>query len=95
MQITFSARHFEASDKLEQFARKELLRLEKYYDGVMKVDIILEENGSKKEVEVRLNMLGKLLPTKMDGNDFYKMIPQAIDKIAKQIKATKSKTFSR
>ncbi len=95
MRITFSARHFDATDKLQTFAENEISRLKKHFDGVLHGEVVVEENGNLKQVEIRITMLGKTLPAKVEGNDFYKMIPKAVDKIEAQIKTTKSKAFGR
>ena len=95
MKITFAARHFTASDKLQAFATRELEHLQRYFNGDLAGDIILEESGSLKTVEMRINMLGKLLPVRVEGNDFYKIIPKAVDKLEKQLKAQKSKKYNR
>ncbi|MBM3328239.1 MAG: ribosome-associated translation inhibitor RaiA [Calditrichaeota bacterium] len=93
MKVTISARHFEASDKLQTFAVREVERLRKFFDGQATAEAILEENGSQKSVELRLTMLGKLLPARVEGADFYAIIPQAVEKIARQVKATKEKVY--
>lgn len=95
MKVTFSARHFEASEKLQQFAVSELNRLDKYFDGALSGEVVLEENANLKAAEMRLNMLGKVLPVRMEGSDFYKIIPRAVDKLEKQLKSQKSKLQSR
>lgn len=95
MKITFSARHFEASEKLQDFARKELGRVKKYFEGALEGEVILEEKGTLKAVDLRLNALGKRLIAQVEGEDFYKIIPQAVDKVEKQLKAAKSKVYNR
>jgi ribosomal subunit interface protein len=91
MKITFAARHFEASDKLQSFATTELERLSRYFNGSLTGDLILEENGSLKAAEMRLNMVGKILPVRVEGDDFYKIVPKAVDKLEKQLKAQKAR----
>ncbi len=93
MNIKFSARHFEATEKLRLFATKEIERLKRYFNGNLNADIILDDNGNIKTVELRLSMLGKLLPVRVEGTDFYKIIPQAIDKLERQVKSTKGKVY--
>lgn len=94
MKVTFSARHFEASDKLQKFAKDELLNLSKYFGGSVSGKVILEENGNLKAVELRLNVLGRILPSRVEGDDFYKIIPKAVEKVEKQLKSTKSKLYN-
>ncbi len=95
MKITVSIRNFEATEKLKTFANDELAQLVKYYDGEMSGEIVLVESNNLKKVEARVTMMKKVLPAQVEGNDFYKVIPAAMDKIKKQISSTKSKIRKR
>ena len=95
MKITFSARHFEASEKLQQFTTDQIRVLKKYFDGVLNAEVVLDEHGTLKEVEIRVTMLGKVLNAKTSGEDFYKVIPKAVEKIEVQVKSTKEKALGR
>jgi len=95
MKITFSARHFDATHKLQKFAKAELMRINKFSDKAPTAEAILEENGNLKVADMRINAYGKTLFAKMEGDDFYKIIPKAVDKLEKQLKAAKSKVYSR
>lgn len=95
MKVTFSAVHFEPTEKLQVFAVNELSRLERYFDGEISGEIILKQEGTLKVVEMRLNALGKVLPAKLQGKDFYKMLPKAVEKLETQLKAHKSKVYNR
>ena len=95
MKITLAVRHFDASQKLKDFASKELKRINKYFEGKINGNIILEENGNNKTVEMRISAFGKFFVSNNDGNDFYKIIPKTVDKIESQLKSAKSKAFGR
>lgn len=95
MKTTISVRHFEATEKLQQFANTELSELEKYFEGDLTAQLILDEAGNLKTVELRVTALGKLLPAKVEGSDFYKLIPKAVEKVEKQLKSVKSKLTGR
>ncbi len=95
MKITVSVRNFDATEKLKKFANDELDQLTRFYDGQMSGEMVLDEKNNLKTVEVRVAMLGKMLPAQVEGSDFYKIIPQAVKKIEKQIRSTKSKLYSR
>lgn len=95
MKITLSARRFEPTERLQTFARKEVNKLERYFDGDLSGQMILEENGSRKIFDVRLNVLGKVLPVRIEGNDFYKIIPKAVNKLERQLKSQKAKVTKR
>ncbi len=95
MKVTFSARHFDATAKLQDFAKKELSNLEKYFDNTNNAEIILEENGNLKIAYVRINAYGKVFTAQAEGSDFYKVIPKSVEKLQKQLKSTKSKVTNR
>jgi len=95
MKISFSARKFTASEQLQEFAEKELNRLEKYFDGTMSGEIILEEAGSLRSADIRLKVLSTVLTARMDGDDFYKLLPKVVEKIERQLKDLKTKLHDR
>ncbi len=95
MNITFSTRHFEASEKLQSFAMKEFQGISKFSDDIVSGGIVLEENGNQKETRLRLNVYGRELVSKAGGTDFYKIIPAAVDKLKTQLKSKKSKVANR
>ncbi len=95
MNVSFSARHFEATDKLRSFAVKELARVKRFAEEKASGEIILEENGNLKMVELRVSAFGRNLRAKADGPDFFKTIPKAVDKLEAQLKSTKSKLITR
>lgn len=95
MKIAFSARKFTASERLQQFAEKELNRLEKYFEGTMTGEIVLEESGNVKSADVRLKVLSSVLTARMDGDDFYKLLPKVVEKIERQLKDLKTKIQDR
>jgi len=95
MNISFSARHFEPTEKQRAFAVKELERLDKYAEEKVSGEIILEESGDRKIVEARVNAFGRKLNATADGPDFFKVIPKVVDKLTTQLKSTKSKLIDR
>lgn len=95
MNVKFSARHFEASDKLKNFAIEEVNRLKKYVENITSIDIVLDEAGSLKTAEIRVNVLGKVITSKGEDTDFYKMLPKVVDKLETQIRTAKDKAKGR
>lgn len=95
MKLTFSARHFEPTEKLQNFALKEVNKIRKYMSGDITGDVILEESRNRKIVDIRLNAMGKVFKSRLEDSDFYKIIPRAVDKLEKQLKVRKSKVYNR
>ncbi|NQU06218.1 MAG: ribosome-associated translation inhibitor RaiA [Calditrichaeota bacterium] len=95
MEITISTRRFEPTEKLLAYANKEIDKLGRYFDGDLSGTVMLDESGNRKIVEARITALGKVMTVQLEGNDLYKLIPKAVDKLASQLKSHKSKIRGR
>ena len=91
MQITFTARHFKASESLKQYAVNEIQRLQKFFDRIVHCDVILVKERSNLIADISLNVANGALAVKESSEDFYKSIDLAVDKLERQIKKFKSK----
>ena len=95
MEITISTRRFEPTEKLLAYANKEIDKLSRYFDGDLSGTVMLDESGNRKIVEARITALGKVMTVQLEGNDLYKLIPKAVDKLSRQLKSHKSKIRGR
>lgn len=95
MTFLFTARHFKAHDSLKQFAEAETQGLTRFYDGIIKAEVILSYDkpaNSIKNAEVIVHAKSNhTFTSKGATDDFKKSIEAAIDKIETQIKKFKDK----
>jgi putative sigma-54 modulation protein len=95
MTLIFTARHFKAHDTLKEFAEAELSKISKYYDGIIKSEVILsydKPTNSVKTAEVIVHANNHHTFTSKESSDDFKIsIESAIDKITTQIKKYKEK----
>jgi ribosomal subunit interface protein len=95
MTLIFTARHFKAHDTLKEFAEAELFKITKYYDGIIRSEVILsydKPTNSIKTAEVIVHANNHHTFTAKESSDDFKIsIESAIDKIAIQIKKFKEK----
>ena len=95
MKIIVSARHFDLTQPLKEFAHEKLSQLKKYFDQVIEVDLVLrvqEKKGKKHELaEATLWANGAVLHADADTTDMYASIQAVIDKLEKQLKRYKQK----
>ena len=94
MEILFTARHFKAHDTLRDYAHDAVRRLERYYDGIVRSDIILSyerSHNSLKVAEIHITVYGALLKAMEKSDDYHKSIDAAIGKLERQIQRYKSK----
>jgi putative sigma-54 modulation protein len=95
MNIKINAVKFSADQKLESFVNNKVLKLSKFYDGILGAEVFLrvvkpqaEEN---KVAEIRLEIPGYDLFAKKQSDTFEESVDMACDAIKKQITRHKEK----
>ena len=95
MKFTFTSRHFKAHDTLKEFALSEIEKINRFYDGVMKCEVILsfeKSTNSVKTAEVIVKINNHHTITAKDKtDDFNASIEGAVGKAINQIKKYKDK----
>jgi putative sigma-54 modulation protein len=98
MIFLFTARHFKAHDSLKQFAEAEIQRPSRFYDGIIKAEVILSYDkpvGSIKNAEIIFHAKNNhTFTAKESTDDFKKSIEAAMDKIEIQVRKFKDKLTS-
>lgn len=95
MNFTLTARHFKAHDTLKDFAQGEIEKITKYYDGIIKSEVILSFDkpaNSIKYAEVIVTTNNHHVYTaKEESEDFKISIEKAVEKVAVQVRKYKDK----
>jgi putative sigma-54 modulation protein len=91
MRITITVRHGKASDKLKEYAEKEVGRLKKYYDGIIVCEIILDYVKINQIAEINIGVYGTVLNSVVQSDDMYKSIGEAVTKLERQLEKYKAK----
>lgn len=91
MRIIFTARHGKASDKLREFAEKEVRRLKKYYDGIIDCEIVLDYVKLQQIADIKITVYGRVLNAAVRSEDIYKSIDDAVSKLERQLIKYKEK----
>jgi len=95
MKFTFTSRHFKAHETLKEFATSEIDKFTRYYDGIMKCEVILsfeKATNSVKTAEVVLKINNHhVITAKEKTDDFVASIEGAVDKVVSQLKKYKEK----
>jgi putative sigma-54 modulation protein len=98
MNFTFTSRHFKAHDTLKEIAQNEVDKINKFYDGIIKCEVILsfeKVTNSIKIAEFIVNSNNHhTFTAKEQSEDFKISIEGAADKIISQIKKYKEKLKS-
>lgn len=94
MKITVTSRRFKAPQSLVDYTKKALQKLERFYDGIIKADVILsyeKSTNSVKAAEVKIVVYGKVLTAFMRSHDFKESVDRAIEKVLARLKKYKDK----
>ena len=95
MDIKNNAVGFSASAQLEDFIQKKLVRLEKYNDAILGVDVALklekDDNLENKVAEVNVSIKGQDVFAKKNAKKFEEAIDELYDVIKRQLVKIKEK----
>tara|TARA_B110000240_G_scaffold72541_1_gene82484 strand:+ start:847 stop:1155 length:309 start_codon:yes stop_codon:yes gene_type:complete len=91
MQINVSGHHIEVTDSLRQYVETKLERLERHYDQITNVHVILrvEKQGQKAEATIRIQ--GSDIFAEAESDDLYAAIDMLVDKLDRQLIKQKEK----
>jgi ribosomal subunit interface protein len=94
MNIIVTSRHFKAHETLVGYARKSVGKLSRYYDGVIKGEVILSFEKKFKSVKIAEIILS-VYRTKLTGvgrsEDFHQSIDAACEKLRAQLTKYKAR----
>ncbi len=95
MNITVQSVRFTASEHLTQFTEQKVSKLEHFFDGIVKADVILKldksESSDNKIAEIRLKLPGGELFSKKQTRTFEEAVDLAYDALRKQLLKWKEK----
>ena len=97
MDINIKTTHFDADKKLLDFVQSKVNKLDKYFDGIIRSEVLLNFNKSKKkftenkEAKIKIEIPGSDLFAEKGATSFEEAIDLTIDALEKQVKKYKSK----
>jgi putative sigma-54 modulation protein len=91
MHINITARHFKLSEDIKSITEKEVLRLEKYYDGIIETDVILSWEKMDRLAEINIAVHGTILTAQDRSDSMKKAINGTVNKLERQLIRYKDK----
>lgn len=94
MNISFTSRHFEASENLKQFSKGSVEKLEHFFDRIVSCDIVLEPTSDPKQpqkADIIIKVPRKVITVSEKAESYEKAISAAVDVAVRQIKRYKQK----
>lgn len=86
MKLHVEERYTSDSDAIPQYVEKKVETLSRYFDRILKLDVILEVEGPAQRVQMMGYLVNhKVVKATAESNDMYASIDQAVDKIQRQL----------
>lgn len=91
MQLNLTGHHLEITDALNNYVASKLERLERHFDHVTNVHVILSVEKTRQKAEATINITGGQLFADSEDDDMYAAIDALVDKLDRQIRKHKEK----
>lgn len=91
MQISVTGRHLDITDSLRAYVESKFERLERHFDHVTHVHVILGIEKIKQKAEATVQLSGAKLFAEDQQEDMYAAIDGLVDKLDRQVKKHKDK----
>jgi len=91
MQINVTGHHIEVTDSLHDYIKNKFERLERHFDKVTNINVILNVEKLDQKAEATLNLKGNKIFAEAVNADMYASIDALLDKLDRQICKHKEK----
>lgn len=91
MQLNITGHHVDMTDSLHSYVEDKFERLERHFDNVTNVHVILSVEKLRHKAEATIHISGADLYADCEEADMYAAIDALVDKLDRQIKKHKEK----
>lgn len=91
MQISLTGHHVEITPALRDYAKSKMERLERHFDNVTNMHVILSVEKLRHKAEATVHLNGGNLYADATHEDMYAAIDALVDKLDRQVKKHKEK----
>ena len=91
MNLTTTARHFEASESLLEHTKRRMSKLSRFFDHIINVDVIMSVEKFRNIAEVNVHVNGHDFSAKEESEDMKVSVDKATKNLERQIKKFKGK----
>ncbi len=95
MNLSITARRFKLKDDLRSYVEEKAKKLDRFYDGIIDIEIVLGWEKLIRYTEMRINVNGKQIVIKEEAEELRKSFDLALDRAERQLKKFKEKIRSK
>ncbi|MGL1933642.1 MAG: ribosome-associated translation inhibitor RaiA [Fibrobacterales bacterium] len=86
MNVQFTARHFHASQELQDNMTADVQALSQFYNNIIDAHVILEQHKSSRSAEITVNILNKTVVAKAEEENMGKAVEKVLERMQRQLK---------
>lgn len=91
MQLNLTGHHVDITTSMRDYVTEKLARLERHFDHVTNVHVVLSVEKLRKKAEATVQITGNTLHAVSENEDMYAAIDSMVDKLDRQVKKHKEK----
>jgi putative sigma-54 modulation protein len=91
MQINLTGHHLDITDSLRNYVHDKFERIERHFDHINNVHVILQVDKVRQIAEAKMNVNGGEIFANSESEDMYSSIDSLIDKLDRQVIKHKEK----
>jgi putative sigma-54 modulation protein len=91
MHISIDGHHVEVTAALHDYIRGKLARIERHFDHVVDVHVVLAVEKQRHRAEATVHVAGNNIHAHSEDDDMYAAIDALLDKLDRQVKKHKEK----
>jgi putative sigma-54 modulation protein len=91
MQISLTGQHVEVTTSLHDYVTSKMERLERHFDQVTNVHVVLSVEKQRQKAEATIHVNGATIFADAENEDMYAAIDALVDKLDRQVKKYKEK----
>lgn len=95
MQLSISGHHIDVTDALKSYVTTKLEKIERHYDHITNVHVVLSVEKMVQKAEAKLHLSGAEVFADAQSEDLYAAIDDLTDKLDRQIIKHKEKVIGR
>ncbi|PSQ94328.1 MAG: ribosome-associated translation inhibitor RaiA [Proteobacteria bacterium SW_6_67_9] len=91
MNLSVTGHHVEVTDALKDYIEEKMAKLERHFDGVTDIHVILSVEKLRQQAEATIDLTGTKIHAEAENSDMYASIDGLIDKLDRQVRKHKEK----
>lgn len=91
MNLSVTGHHIEVTDALKDYVEEKMNRLERHFDQVTDIHVILGVEKVRQQAEATIDLAGAKVHAQAENEDMYAAIDALIDKLDRQVLKHKEK----